>query len=165
MKRALGRLQWATAACPLALLQPFWAWKMAVTSSGHPPNTVRLLAALLKEMLTMPYTQESPYLPKSSWWGCSDASASERGEAHIGGWISNRKNPRTRTPRSALPLLSSSARISNFDGANSSDASLFWDAQSLQVMSYENSILGRTISLIRISLALILNDNFRYPHY
>ena len=33
VERALGRLQWATAACPLAksLMQPFWAWKMAVT--------------------------------------------------------------------------------------------------------------------------------------
>ena len=122
VERALGRLQWATAACPLAksLMQPFWAWKMAVTSSGHPPNTVRLLAVLLKEMLTMPYTQESPYLPQSSWWGCSDASAAERGEAYIGGWISNRKNPakgdvywfhyQIRTPRNELPLLNSLAR-------------------------------------------------------
>lgn len=40
IERALGRLQWATAVCPLtkSLMQQFWAWKMAVTSSGRPPR-------------------------------------------------------------------------------------------------------------------------------
>jgi len=40
IERALGRLQWATAVCPLtkSLMQKFWAWKMAVTSSGRPPK-------------------------------------------------------------------------------------------------------------------------------
>ena len=86
IEKALGRLQWATAVCPMtkSLLQPFWAWKMAVTSSGRPPKTVRLLALLLKELFTIPYRQLSPYLPKSSWWGCSDASADSTGEAYIG---------------------------------------------------------------------------------
>ena len=38
IERARGRIQWATAVCPLtkSLLQPFWAWKSAVTSSGSP---------------------------------------------------------------------------------------------------------------------------------
>ena len=95
IEKALGRLQWATAVCPMtkSLLQPFWAWKMAVTSSGRPPKTVRLLALLLKELFTIPYRQLSPYLPKSSWWGCSDASADSTGEAYIGGWLSDAQSP------------------------------------------------------------------------
>ena len=34
IEKALGRIQWATAACPLAksMLQPLWAWKMATTT-------------------------------------------------------------------------------------------------------------------------------------
>ena len=60
---------------------------------GPPPSIVRILAVLLQEMLTMPFVQESPYLPKSEWWGCSDASASDHGDAYIGGWISIKKNP------------------------------------------------------------------------
>ena len=95
IEKALGRLQWATAVCPMtkSLLQPFWAWKMAVTSSGRPPKTVRLLALLLKELFTIPYRQLSPYLPKSSWWGCSDVSADSTGEAYIGGWLSDAQSP------------------------------------------------------------------------
>ena len=95
IERALGRIQWATAVCPLtkSLLQPFWAWKSAVTSSGKPPKLVRLLAVLLKELFTKPYRQLSPYLAKSPWWGCSDASASDEGKAFIGGWISNHPAP------------------------------------------------------------------------
>ena len=56
IEKALGRLQWATAVCPMtkSLLQPFWAWKMAVTSSGRPPKTVRLLALLFKGALHHP---------------------------------------------------------------------------------------------------------------
>ena len=32
IEKALGRIQWATAACPLAksMLQPLWAWKKEV---------------------------------------------------------------------------------------------------------------------------------------
>ena len=61
IERALGRLQWATAVCPLtkSLMQPFWAWKMAVTSSSQPPKPVRLLALLMKEFFTIPYCQFS----------------------------------------------------------------------------------------------------------
>ena len=61
IERALGRLQWATAVCPLTknLKQPFCALKMAVTSSGRPPKTVRLLALLMKELFTIPYCIDS----------------------------------------------------------------------------------------------------------
>ena len=103
IERALGRLQWATAVCPLtkSLMQKFWAWKMAVTvtssspfpSSGRPPKKVRLLALLMKELFTTPYGQLSPYLPKSRWWGCSEASASDLGAAYIGGWLSDSQTP------------------------------------------------------------------------
>ena len=95
IERALGRIQWATAVCPLtkSLMQPFWAWKMAVTTSGKPPKTVRLLALLLRHLFQVPYKQLSPFLPLSSWWGCSDASASKDGDSFVGGWISDLKSP------------------------------------------------------------------------
>ena len=95
IEKAMGRIQWATACCPLtkSLLQPLWAWKMAVRTMGHPPKVVRLLAALLKELFTRPFEQYSPFLPKSPWCGCSDASASKTGEAYVGGWCSASPNP------------------------------------------------------------------------
>ena len=95
IEKAMGRIQWATACCPLtkSLLQPLWAWKMAVNTMGHPPKVVRMLAALLKEPFTHPFEQYSPFLPKSPWWGCSDASASKTGEAFVGGWCSTSPNP------------------------------------------------------------------------
>ena len=39
LEKGMGRLQWATSACPLTkpLLQPLWQWKGAVKSSGKPP--------------------------------------------------------------------------------------------------------------------------------
>lgn len=67
---------------------------MAVTSSvRETTKKVRLLALLMKELFTTPYRQLSPYLPKSQWWGCSDASASDTGEAYIGGWLSDSQLP------------------------------------------------------------------------
>lgn len=91
---SLGRLQWAIAVCPLtkSLLQPSWAWKMG------------LLALLMKELFTIPYQQLSPYLPKSQWWGCSDASAAATGEAYMGGWLSDSQSP-AKTPYWRPPLL------------------------------------------------------------
>ena len=85
IEKAMGRIQWATACCPLtkSLLQPMWAWKMAVKTMGHPRKVVRMLAALLRELFTHPFEQYSPFLPKSPWWGCSDASASKTGEAYV----------------------------------------------------------------------------------
>ena len=35
----------------------------------------------------------TPYNSQSSWWGASDASVSDSGEAYVGGWISNKPNP------------------------------------------------------------------------
>ena len=52
IEKALGRIQWATAACPLAKsLQPLWAWKMATTcwrsccgsSSTRPSSSTPLI--------------------------------------------------------------------------------------------------------------------------
>ena len=95
IEKALGRIQWATAACPLAksMLQPLWAWKMATTTVGKPPKVVRMLAFMLRFLFNTPFVQYSPYLPKSSWWGCSDASASDEGLAFVGGWCSNKVEP------------------------------------------------------------------------
>ena len=95
IEKALGRIQWATAACPLAksMLQPLWAWKMATTTVGKPPKVVRMLAFMLRFLFNTPFVQYSPYLPKSSWWGCSDASASDDGLAFVGGWCSNTVEP------------------------------------------------------------------------
>ena len=79
------------------MLQPLWAWKMAVRTMGHPPKLVRTLAYLLKELFTHPFEQYSPFLPKSPWWGCSDASASRTGEAYVGGWCTDSPNPTKET--------------------------------------------------------------------
>ena len=48
VEQALGRIQWATSACPLTkpFLQPFWSWKKACTTLGRPPKLVRALAIL-----------------------------------------------------------------------------------------------------------------------
>ena len=57
------------------------------------PKVVRMLASLLKELFTHPFEQYPPFLPKSPWWGCSDASASRTGEAYVGGWRPASPNP------------------------------------------------------------------------
>ena len=102
IEKALGRIQWATAACPLAksMLQPLWAWKMATTTVGKPPKVVRMLAFMLRFLFNTPFVQYSPYLPKSSWWGCSDASASDDGLAFVGSWCSNTVEPDKKESRS-----------------------------------------------------------------
>ena len=74
-------------------VQPLWAWKMATTTVGKPPKVVRMLAFMLRFLFNTPFVQYSPYLPKSSWWGCSDASASDDGLAFVGGWCSNKVEP------------------------------------------------------------------------
>ena len=76
-----------------SMLQPLWAWKMATTTVGKPPEVVRMLAFMLRFLFNTPFVQCSPYLPKSSWWGCSDASASDEGLAFVGGWCSNKVEP------------------------------------------------------------------------
>ena len=92
---ALGRLQWATNCCPLTkpFLQAFWQWKSAVKSSGKPNKLLRGFAHLLHCLFEKDYNHPTPYAPQSSWWGASDASASDSGEAYVGGWISNQPNP------------------------------------------------------------------------
>ena len=52
-----------------------------------------MLAFMLRFLFNTPFVQYSPYLPKSSWWGCSDASASDDGLAFVGGWCSNKVEP------------------------------------------------------------------------
>ena len=52
IEKALGKIQWATATCPMAkpFLQPFWAWKSAVKTAGVPGKVVRCLAVLLSQL-------------------------------------------------------------------------------------------------------------------
>ena len=92
---ALGRLQWATNCCPLTkpFLQAFWQWKSAVKSSGRPNKLLRGFANLLHVLFEKDYHHPTPFAPQSSWWGASDASASDSGEAYVGGWISNQPQP------------------------------------------------------------------------
>ena len=65
LERALGRLNWATAAWPLSrpFLQPFWAWKAATTSSGRPSKLIRSFALILLQLLHHPQVQPCPYDP------------------------------------------------------------------------------------------------------
>ena len=92
---ALGRLQWATNCCPLTkpFLQAFWQWKSAVKSSGKPNKLLRGFAHLLHCLFEKDYHHPTPYAPQSSWCRARDASASDSGEAYVGGWISNHPNP------------------------------------------------------------------------
>ena len=62
---ALGRLQWATTACPLTkpFLQPFWAWKKACLTAGRPSKLIRALAFLLLSLFDQRFRQASPYAP------------------------------------------------------------------------------------------------------
>ena len=95
IEKALGRLNWASAAWPLSrpFLQPFWAWKAATTTMGRPSHLIRSFAKLLLHLLHNPQIQPCPYDPLSDWWGASDASATKLGEAYIGGWIACKENP------------------------------------------------------------------------
>eukprot|EP00434_Breviolum_minutum_P036841 symbB.v1.2.032656.t1/scaffold3949.1/size47703/6 len=86
IEKALGKIQWATATCPMAkpFLQPFWAWKSAVKTAGVPGKLVRCLAVLLSQLFSKQFPQMSPFSPWSSWTGASDASAEKAGESWIG---------------------------------------------------------------------------------
>ena len=66
IEKALGRIQWATATCPLAkpFLQPFWQWKSACKKAGQPGKLVRCLAVLLSELFSRQFRQMSPFSPK-----------------------------------------------------------------------------------------------------
>ena len=94
-EKALGRIQWATATCPLAkpFLQPFWQWKSACKNAGQPGKLVRCLAVLLSELFSRQFPQMSPFSPWSDWTGASDASAEPFGTTWIGGWLSDLSTP------------------------------------------------------------------------
>ena len=95
IEKALGKIQWATATCPMAkpFLQPFWAWKSAVKTAGVPGKLVRCLAVLLSQLFSKQFPQMSPFSPWSSWTGASDASAEKEGESWIGGWLTDSPEP------------------------------------------------------------------------
>ena len=71
VEQALGRIQWATSACPLTkpFLQPFWSWKKACTTSGRPPKLVRALAILLGRLFNQRFPLASPFAPTLPWTG------------------------------------------------------------------------------------------------
>ena len=95
VEQALGRIQWATTCFPMTkvFLQPFWAWKVACKTAGRPPKVVRLLAKLLLFLFRCPNRQLSPYSTRTTWWGCSDASASKEGIVYVGGWLTDSRDP------------------------------------------------------------------------
>ena len=99
LEKGMGRLQWATSACPLTkpLLQPLWQWKGAVKSSGRPNHLIRVFAKMLRLLFQEPYTQPTPFAPWSPWRGASDASASNQKEYYIGGWLSSDPTPSKRS--------------------------------------------------------------------
>ena len=95
IEKAFGRIQWATATCPLAkpFLQPFWQWKSACKNAGQPGKLVRCLAVLLSEHFSRQFPQMSPFSPWSNWTGARDASAEPFGATWIGGWPSDLSTP------------------------------------------------------------------------
>ena len=95
LEKGMGRLQWATSACPLTkpLLQPLWQWKGVLRSSGRPNHLIRVFARMLRLLFQEPYVQPTPYAPWSPWHGASDASASHQKEYYIGGWLSSEPTP------------------------------------------------------------------------
>ena len=95
LEKGMGRLQWATSACPLTkpLLQPLWQWKGVLRSSGRPNHLIRVFARMLRLLFQEPYVRPTPYAPWSPWHGASDASASHQKEYYIGGWLSSEPTP------------------------------------------------------------------------
>ena len=95
----LGRLQWATAICPYVkpFLQPLWAWKLKVISTGRPGLLIRTLAYLILFML-----QEIHPFPccrdgSGTWHGATDAGAKlDNDYGVVGGWISDIQKPSTK---------------------------------------------------------------------
>eukprot|EP00434_Breviolum_minutum_P024420 symbB.v1.2.021567.t1/scaffold1869.1/size97865/1 len=69
IEKALGKIQWATATCPMAkpFLQPFWAWKSAVKTAGVPSSSsfTTLLQTVSSDvaLLTMVFMDRTKY-----WW-------------------------------------------------------------------------------------------------
>ena len=76
------------------LLQPFWSWKKACTTSGRPPKLVRALAILLGRLFNQRFPLASPFAPTLPWTGASDAGAGRQADhAWVGGWCSDVPNP------------------------------------------------------------------------
>ncbi|CAE8624882.1 unnamed protein product [Polarella glacialis] len=75
----LGRLQWATNAFPLVkpFLQPFWAWKTAVTTAGRPSYLLRMIARVILLLINSAITSTSPFCRASFTHGATDAGADE----------------------------------------------------------------------------------------
>ena len=94
LESLLGRLVWATSTCPMMkpFLQPFWAMKAQIKTSGRPGLLVRLISKVLLRVLSEQTTTISPYGDRSSWSGASDAGASAT-HATIGGWFSDQPHP------------------------------------------------------------------------
>jgi hypothetical protein len=90
----LGRLQWATAACPTSrpFLQPLWAWKKMVGKAGRPGKLVRQIALWLVNMFAQTRRYPSQFAPLTQWHGASDARADDD-SAMIGGWIAPSRPP------------------------------------------------------------------------
>ena len=84
----LGRLQWATGCCPQtkAFLQPLWAWKSLVITSGRPSKLIRMIASLLVTLFTCKHVPPSPFAHQSPWHGASDGGARDQtGRKAVGG--------------------------------------------------------------------------------
>ncbi|CAE8634888.1 unnamed protein product, partial [Polarella glacialis] len=69
----LGRLQWATNASPLVkpFLQPFWAWKTAVTQAGRPSYLLRMIARVILLLINSVITSTYPFCRTSSTHGAA----------------------------------------------------------------------------------------------
>jgi hypothetical protein len=85
----VGKVQWSLAAAPYCkpLLQPWWAWMKAVTTTGCPPHLVRWGAGMLIQALNRPTKSGSPYQSPLHLMAASDASADpESKTAALRGW-------------------------------------------------------------------------------
>ena len=78
IEKALGRIQWATSACPLpeSMPQPLCHHHGGKTTSGGEDVGTHATSPLQHTIHAV-----LPCLPKSSWRGCGDAGASDLGEA------------------------------------------------------------------------------------
>ena len=95
--KTVSRIQWATAACPMAkpFLQQIWAWMTAVTkksTGGRPSKSLQQIAKMLMKMLSKYWFPDIWDALESEWHGASDASRRDD-RSGIGGWIYNKPLP------------------------------------------------------------------------
>ena len=111
-----------------------------------------MLASLLKELFTHPFEQYSPFLPKSPWWGCSDASASRAGEAYVGGWCSApRTPPRPRTRSYGFTMPSQQTPICGHSRmATPRNALLPWNSWALYFSKHLVARQGQLPGRVRL---------------